>query len=58
MKRKADASKYTASDIIGGEFYDLHADPQEWNNLYDDTKAQYDIRNKMTEALLKHLKKL
>jgi len=58
MKRKADASEYTASDIIGGEFYDLHADPQEWNDLYDDAKAQPDVRKKMTEELLARLRTL
>ena len=58
MKRKADAGKYTSSDIKGGEFYDLQTDPQEWNNLYNDTKAQAEICRKMTEELLEHLKTL
>jgi arylsulfatase A-like enzyme len=55
MKRKADASKYTASDIIGGEFYDLQADGKEWNNLYDQHEAQPNVRKRMTKDLLKHL---
>lgn len=55
MKRKADASKYTASDIIGGEFYDLQADGKEWNNLYDQPEAQPNVRKSMTKELLKHL---
>ena len=58
MTRRADASTYTASDITGGEFYDLLTDPQEWNNLYDNVQAQPDVRKKMTDALLKHLGKL
>jgi arylsulfatase len=33
--RKEDASAYSKTDIVGGEFYDLKNDPQEWNNLYD-----------------------
>ena len=57
VRRKADASQYTASDIKGGEFYDLQNDPQEWNNLYDDTE-QSNICRKMTEELLRHLKTL
>ena len=58
MTRRADASTYTASDIMGGEFYDLRTDPQEWDNLYDNAKAQPDVRKKMTGALLRHLGKL
>ncbi len=58
MKRRADASKYTASDIIGGEFYDLQTDPEEWDNLYNDTEIQSDNRKKMTEDSLKHLRRL
>jgi arylsulfatase A-like enzyme len=58
MERKADASQYTALDTIGGEFYDLQTDPQEWNNLYDDPKARPDVRKRMTEELLTHLRGL
>ncbi len=58
MKRKADASQYTAADIIGGEFYDLQADPQEWNDLYDQPQTQAGTRKKMTEELLARLRKL
>jgi len=32
--RGKEASEYTAEDIVGGEFYDLAKDPQEWNDLY------------------------
>ena len=56
MQRRDDASQYTRADVIGGEFYDLRADPQEWNNLHDDPKAAPDVRRQMTEALLQHLK--
>jgi arylsulfatase A-like enzyme len=49
------ANEYTAEDIVGGEFYDLARDPQEWNDLYssDDPKVK-----KMTKELMDHLKKL
>jgi arylsulfatase A-like enzyme len=55
--RKEDAGKYTASDIVGGEFYDLRNDPKEWNNLYEDNRIQK-IKDEMTGQLLMHLKTL
>ena len=57
MKRNADddVSKYTSNDIIGGEFYDLRKDSQEWNDLYSSANP---IVKKMTKELLGHLKKL
>ena len=69
MKRRADddASQYSADDIIGGEFYDLAEDPQEWHDLYgaldEDSvlvedgppATQRDIRNAMIKDLLKFL---
>ena len=54
MKRRDDddASQYAADDIIGGEFYDLAKDPQEWHDLYA-TGTQYQaVRDNMTRALL------
>ncbi|MCP4312454.1 MAG: sulfatase-like hydrolase/transferase [Bacteroidetes bacterium] len=57
LNRKEDASAYIEGDIIGGEFYDLEADPQEWNNYYD-AKEFEGQQNKMTGELLSHLKKL
>ena len=57
MERKADASSYTSSDIIGGELYDLAKDPNEWKDLY----GHGDIVGKqveMTGELLAHLKSL
>ena len=58
MKRRADddASKYTADDIIGGEFYSLAEDPQEWHDLYSDLTAPRHPRETMTKELLKFLK--
>lgn len=55
MKRNAhdDASKYSADDIIGGEFYDLRKDPQEWNDRYSSVDPSV---KKMTKELLNHLK--
>lgn len=57
MNRKEDAGNYDKSDIIGGEFYKLETDPQEWNNVYGAIESgnQQDI---MTGELLGHLKKL
>jgi arylsulfatase A-like enzyme len=34
FKRQAQATNYTVDDIIVGEFYDLEADPREWDDLY------------------------
>ncbi|MCF7674090.1 MAG: sulfatase-like hydrolase/transferase [Akkermansiaceae bacterium] len=58
MKRRAelDAGNYTAGDIIGGEFYDLAKDPQEWNNLYADPAAAQATLKMMTGQLLEFLK--
>lgn len=52
--RKPDASAYVRSDIIGGEFYDLKNDPQEWNDLYAD-KEMEERRTEMTELLMAKL---
>ena len=52
---KPDITTYTASDIKGGELYDLQSDPQEWDNLYDAT-AQRELRGDLTKKLLQHLK--
>jgi len=56
MKRNADddVRKYTSDDIIGGEFYDLRKDSQEWNDLYSSENL---IVKKMTKELLEHMKK-
>ena len=57
MKRRADqdASQYTEADIIGGEFYDLAKDPQEWHDLYFDPATLREVRDKMTRELLAFL---
>ena len=57
MERKADASEYTESDIIGGELYDLKKDPAEWNDLYN-KEAYQDIQEKLAGELLGHIQKL
>ena len=54
FSRKEDASEYTKSDILGGEFYNLKNDPQEWNDLYDDAKST-GIKGELTEQLLEKL---
>jgi arylsulfatase len=55
MKREMDASQYDESDILGGEFYKLSKDPDEWNNLYDTNEVESEQR-RMTKELLDHLK--
>jgi arylsulfatase A-like enzyme len=57
FERKENANLYDRSDIIGGEFYDLAADQQEWNNLYNTIEIQ-ERQKKMSIELLRHLKKL
>jgi len=55
MKREMNASQYDESDILGGEFYKLSMDPDEWNNLYDTNEVESEQR-RMTSELLDHLK--
>lgn len=58
MKRRPDdnASLYDRDDIIGGEFYDLAADPQEWHDLYASGSADLGRRRmRMTGELLRFL---
>ena len=43
-----------ASDITAGEFYDLKADPKEWDNLYAQS-ASLRERDEMTRDLIAHL---
>lgn len=57
FERKENANLYDRSDIIGGEFYDLAVDRQEWNNLYNTIEIQ-ERQKKMSIELLRHLKKL
>lgn len=58
MKRSRgkDANEYTAEDIVGGEFYDLKKDSQEWNDLYSDPKGYKKTFEKMKKELLEFLK--
>ncbi len=56
MKRRADASQYTAADILGGEFYDLTNDAREWNDLYTSPGAPPATIEAMTAQLLGFLK--
>jgi hypothetical protein len=57
MERKADASTYTSSDIIGGELYNLAKDPNEWKDLYGHGEI-VGKQVEMTGELLAHLKSL
>ncbi len=55
FKRKANTADYTVDEITGGEFYDLKADPKEWNNLYEEVDQQHRITD-MRTALMAKLK--
>ncbi|MFY0653947.1 MAG: sulfatase-like hydrolase/transferase [Cyclobacteriaceae bacterium] len=55
MNRENDLTQYDAGDIIGGEFYNLKQDAEEWNNLYNSEQVQ-SIQEKMTKELVDHLK--
>jgi len=57
MQRKENAQQYDFDDILGGEFYNLLEDPEEWNNLYD-SKAIDRHQKKMVKDLIDHLKKM
>jgi len=57
MERKPDASTYNSTDIIGGEFYDLLQDPNEWVDLYGN-KEITGKQEKMMQDLMEHLKSL
>jgi arylsulfatase A-like enzyme len=54
FNRKEDASKYVDSDIIDGEFYDLQADPKEWNNLHDEKNIEK-TKSEMTKLMMEKL---
>ena len=54
FSRKQDASRYAIEDIIGGEFYNLKDDPQEWNNLFESAEVEA-LKEKMTWQILKRL---
>ena len=52
--KKANASEYTEKDIIGGEFYDLRKDPQEWNDIFGTPEVKA-LQSEMSRALMDHL---
>ncbi|WP_187271141.1 sulfatase family protein [Neolewinella aurantiaca] len=54
FNRKADPHEYTTSDIIAGEFYDLEADPLEWNDLYEET-AISELRAQFQKKIMEKL---
>ena len=56
MKREINASNYDSGDILGGEFYKLVQDPDEWNNLYGTIEVEK-YQEKMTKELIAHLQK-
>ncbi|WP_459418161.1 sulfatase family protein [Flagellimonas sp.] len=57
FNRKQSAPEYTKNDIIGGEFYDLTNDPNEWYNLYDQSEFR-EKQEQFTVNLLDHLYKM
>lgn len=58
MQRQPDASQYRAAHIIGGEFYHLQTDPQEWKDLYSNPGSHATRLESMKQALLEHLGRL
>jgi arylsulfatase A-like enzyme len=58
MRRKADAAAYAEGDILGCEFYDLRADPQEWNDLGGDPAAYADVKAGLTRHIFSRLAEL
>jgi arylsulfatase A-like enzyme len=57
MKRAYNLTQYDSSDIIGGEFYELLNDSQEWNNLYGLEEVELH-QKRMTKELIDHIIKL
>jgi arylsulfatase len=57
MKRAYNLTQYDSSAIIGGEFYELLNDSQEWNNLYGLEEVELH-QKRMTKELIDHIKKL
>ena len=57
FNKQENAKLYDRSDIIGGEFYNLNSDKQEWNNLYNSKEIE-EKQKIMTVELIGHLKKL
>lgn len=55
MKRKERAETYTGADVLGCEFYDLRADPQEWNDLGGDPAAFADVKAGLTKHIFARL---
>jgi len=54
FNRKAHADEYSAEEILGGEFYDLKKDPDEWNDIYGNPEIEQ-LQTGMTAALMDHL---
>ncbi|MBC6996616.1 sulfatase-like hydrolase/transferase [Neolewinella lacunae] len=54
LRRKDQARAYGPEDIITGEFYDLAADPREWNDLYGRAGVAQQ-QQKFTQAILEKL---
>lgn len=44
-------------DVVAGEFYDLTADPREWNNLYSKDAGRA-VREQMSRDLIAHLNRV
>ena len=57
FNRKEDVNEYSEKDIIGGEFYDLQKDPNEWNDLYG-KEAVSGIQKQFSGELLNFLKEM
>ncbi|MGB3802345.1 MAG: sulfatase-like hydrolase/transferase [Lewinella sp.] len=54
FNRQAEPADYSTDRIIGGEFYDLEADPKEWNDLYGEgsvREQQVDFQQRILQRL-------
>lgn len=54
FNRKDDPAKYTAEDIVCGEFYNLENDPKEWEDIYGSAEISAE-QSQLTELMLARL---
>ena len=54
MNKASIKDDFAQAEIVAGELYDLHKDPREWNNVFEDERYTA-VRKKMNGELIKHL---